>query len=132
MGSYLVYQTLNIIFSVDDTHEPYPTRSPLHSDGCVVIHTRIWWASGLHENSPLLRWSLKFRLFYQWECLKCHGHKPSVTCVKWPLLGAFGKMKVENNRLGRLPNLMWDQIARLHAALCFALEGTGNLESHPL
>jgi hypothetical protein len=34
------------------TYELYPTRIPLHLSGCVLIHIRIWWASGLHGNSP--------------------------------------------------------------------------------
>ena len=25
-------------------------------------------------------------LFHQWECLKCNGHGPSVSCVKWALV----------------------------------------------
>ena len=37
------------------TYESHPTRFPLHLDEFVLIHTRIWWVSGLHGNSPL--WS---------------------------------------------------------------------------
>ena len=34
------------------TYESYHTKLPLHLGGCIHIHTRIWWASGLHGNSP--------------------------------------------------------------------------------
>lgn len=36
------------------TYEPYPTRYRLHLGGALLIHTRIWWANGLHENLPLV------------------------------------------------------------------------------
>jgi hypothetical protein len=53
MHSYLVYLTLNIIFSVVGTYEPYPTIFPLHLGGFVIMHTKICRARGLHGNSPL-------------------------------------------------------------------------------
>ena len=39
--------------ALDGTYEPYPTRFPPHLNGFVLIDTKIWWASGLHGNSPL-------------------------------------------------------------------------------
>ena len=39
---------------VGGMYKPYPTRSPLHLGGFVLIHTRTWWASGLHGNTPVL------------------------------------------------------------------------------
>jgi hypothetical protein len=45
------HMTLNIMFSVVGTCEPYPTGFPLHLGGFVLINTRIWQARGLHENS---------------------------------------------------------------------------------
>ena len=47
---------LNIILSAVGTNEPYPTRFPLHLDGFVIIHTKIWWVSSLHRNTPLALW----------------------------------------------------------------------------
>jgi hypothetical protein len=38
--------------SLVSTYELYPIISPLHLDGFILIHIRIWRASGLHENSP--------------------------------------------------------------------------------
>jgi hypothetical protein len=43
--------TLNMIFSLVDTYEPYPTI-PLDLGGFVHIHIKLWWASGLHGTSP--------------------------------------------------------------------------------
>ena len=42
------------------------------------------------------------RLSHQWECLKCHGHGPSVSCVKWPLVQVCGKedWTMEHESLG--------------------------------
>ena len=52
----------------------------LHVDLTSILHS-------------LTRWSLKRSVkrtwtgsafSHQWECLKCNGHRPSVSCVKWP------------------------------------------------
>jgi hypothetical protein len=59
----------------------------------------IWWHVGIHVDFTSILLSLtpfipralcevnsdRLRLFHQWECLKCTGHGPSISCVKWPL-----------------------------------------------
>ena len=34
------------------TYESYPIIFYIHLDGFVLVYTRIWWASNLHENYP--------------------------------------------------------------------------------
>ena len=68
-------------------HETWSTRCHvrIHPDDFTSI---------LHSHTPLVpqKRSMKqrnldrLRLFHQWECLKCNGHGPSVSCVKWPLV----------------------------------------------
>ena len=48
------------------------------------------FTSILHSHTSLVPQALgemnldQLRLFHQWECLECHGHMLSVSCVKWP------------------------------------------------
>ena len=56
-----------------------------------IIH--VDFTSILHSLTPVGPSSVglanldRFRLFHQWECLKCNGHGLSVSCVKEPLSG---------------------------------------------
>jgi hypothetical protein len=69
--------------------ENSPTDREIWSIRCYVgIH--VDFTSILHSHTPLVpqAWCEsnldRLRIFHQWECLKCNGHGPSVSCVKWP------------------------------------------------
>ena len=55
----------------------------------VGIH--VDFTSILHSNTQLVLQEyceaadlFRICLLHQWECLKCNGHGPSVSCLKWP------------------------------------------------
>jgi hypothetical protein len=64
-----------------------------HETWSIECHVEIHvdYTSILHSHTPLVPQAEceanldRPRLFHQWECLKCNGHRPSVSCVKWPL-----------------------------------------------
>ena len=51
-GGFKVGPDLRCWAQLVGTYKPYPTRLILHLGRCVLIHTKIWWASGQHGNSP--------------------------------------------------------------------------------
>ena len=58
MCSYLVYETLNIIFSVVGTYEPYPSRFHLHLCGMSLFSLENGGWVTYMETRPKFHWAL--------------------------------------------------------------------------